>query len=149
MEGGPTLRAAGGSTAVLSALGVPLTPMTAVLGALVVAFGTEFAILWLERYREAIASGTEAGSAAADEASRGAGPGILLSGGALVLGFLSLAAGALPGIASLGFALPVVRDFGLVAAMDIVLAVAAAPAGPAPISVRMRATQGDRAPSSA
>src|SRR5258708_33192971 len=97
MEGGPTLRAAGGWTAVLFALRVPLTPMTAVLGALVVAFGTEFAILWLERYRDAIAGGTEAGSAAAEEGSRGAGPGVLLSGGAPVLGFLSLGAGSRPG----------------------------------------------------
>jgi predicted RND superfamily exporter protein len=50
----------------------------------------------------------------------------MLSGGALVLGFLALAVGALPGISGLGFDLPVVRDFGLVAAMDMILAVAAA-----------------------
>jgi predicted RND superfamily exporter protein len=126
MAWAPTLFVAGWSTAVLLALQVPLTPMTAVLGALVVAFGSEFAILWLERYREAMADGIEPGAAAAEAASRGAGPGIMLSGAALVLGFLALAAGALPGISGLGFDLPVVRDFGLVAAMDMVLAVAAA-----------------------
>jgi predicted RND superfamily exporter protein len=126
MAWAPTLFVAGWSTAVLLALQVPLTPMTAVLGALVVAFGTEFAILWLERYREAMADGIEPGAAAAEAASRGAGPGIMLSGAALVLGFLALAVGALPGISGLGFDLPVVRDFGLVAAMDMLLAVAAA-----------------------
>jgi predicted RND superfamily exporter protein len=50
----------------------------------------------------------------------------MLSGGALALGFLALAAGALPGVSGLGFDLPVVRDFGLVATMDMILAVAAA-----------------------
>jgi len=126
MAWAPTLHVAGWSTAVLFALRVPLTPMTAVLGALVVAFGTEFAILWLERYREAMADGIEPGAAAAEAASRGAGPGIMVSGAALVLGFLALAVGALPGISGLGIDLPVVRDFGLVAAMDMILAVAAA-----------------------
>jgi predicted RND superfamily exporter protein len=126
MAWAPTLFVAGWSTAVLYALRVPLTPMTAVLGALVVAFGTEFAILWLERYREAMADGIEPGAAAAEAASRGAGPGIMISGAALVLGFLALAVGDLPGLSGLGFDLPVVRDFGLVAAMDMVLAVAAA-----------------------
>jgi predicted RND superfamily exporter protein len=126
MAWAPTLLVAGWSTAALFALRVPLTPMTAVLGALVVAFGTEFAILWLERYRDALAEGVEPGAEAAEAASRAAGPGIMLSGGALALGFVALAAGAVPGISSLGFDLPVVRDFGLVATMDMILAVAAA-----------------------
>ena len=126
MAWAPTLLVAGWSTAALFALRVPLTPMTAVLGALIVAFGTEFAILWLERYRDALADGVEPGAEAAEAASRAAGPGIMLSGGALALGFVALAAGALPGISSLGFDLPVVRDFGLVATLDMILAVAAA-----------------------
>jgi predicted RND superfamily exporter protein len=126
MAGAPTLLVAGWSTAVLFALRIPLTPMTAVLGALVVAFGTEFAILWLERYRDALAAGVQPGAEAAEAASRAAGPGIMLSGGALALGFLALAAGVLPGLAGLGFDLPVVREFGLVATMDMVLAVAGA-----------------------
>jgi predicted RND superfamily exporter protein len=126
MAWAPTLLVAGWSTAVLFALRVPLTPLTAVLGALVVAFGTEFAILWLERYREALADGFPSGAEAAEAASRAAGPGIMLSGGALALGFVALAAGALPGVSRLGFDLPVVRDFGLVATMDMVLAVAGA-----------------------
>ena len=122
----PTLFVAGWSTAVLFALRTPLTPMTAVLGALVVAFGTEFAILWLERYREAIGAGSPAGGDAAAAATRGAGPGILVSGAALTLGFLALTIGGLPGVRGLGFDLPMVRDFGLVAAMDMVLALVAA-----------------------
>ncbi|GAC1583492.1 MAG: hypothetical protein NVS3B24_22210 [Candidatus Dormibacteria bacterium] len=121
----PTLFVAGWSTAVLFLLRVPLTPMTAVLGALVVAFGTEFAILWLERYREAVASGDVAGPEAAAAATRGAGPGILVSGAALTLGFLALTIGGLPGVRRLGFDLPMVRDFGLVAAMDMILALLA------------------------
>ncbi|MGI8609596.1 MAG: efflux RND transporter permease subunit [Candidatus Dormibacteria bacterium] len=121
----PTLFVAGWSTAVLFALRAPLTPMTAVLGALVVAFGTEFAILWLERYREAVAGGTPAGAEAAEVATRAAGPGIIVSGSALTLGFLALTVGGLPGIKGLGFDLPMVRDFGLVAAMDMVLALVA------------------------
>ncbi|MFN2464015.1 MAG: MMPL family transporter, partial [Candidatus Dormibacteria bacterium] len=122
----PTLLVAGWSTAVLFALRAPLTPMTAVLGALVVAFGTEFAVLWLERYREAVAAGMSPGDEAASLATRGAGPGIAVSGAALTLGFLALTIGGLPGVSSLGFDLPMVRDFGLVAAMDMVLAVLAA-----------------------
>jgi predicted RND superfamily exporter protein len=119
----PTLLVAGWSTALLTVLQVPLDPMTAVLGALVVAFGTEFAVLWLERYREALAAlSTEP---AAIAASAGAAPGILVSGGALALGFLALCVGGLPGVSALGFDLPMVRDFGLVAALDIVLAVLA------------------------
>jgi len=122
----PTVLVAGWSSAVLFALGAPLTPMTAVLGALIVAFGSEFAVLWLERYREAIASGSEPGAEAAGLASLAAGPGILVSGGALILGFLALTAGGLPGVSRLGFDLPMVRDFGLVAAMDMALAIGAA-----------------------
>jgi predicted RND superfamily exporter protein len=99
--------------------------MTAVLGALVVAFGTEFAILWLERYREAQAGGLAAGAEAAEAASRAAGPGIILSGAALTLGFLALTVGGLPLLTQLGFDLPMLRDFGLVAALDMVLAVVA------------------------
>lgn len=126
MAWAPTLLVAGWSTAVLFVLRQPLTPMTGVLGALVVAFGTEFAILWLERYREAVADGVPAGAGAAEAASRAAGPGIMLSGAALTLGFLALTLGAFPGLSALGFDLPMVRDFGLVAAMDMVLAVVAA-----------------------
>jgi predicted RND superfamily exporter protein len=121
----PTVLVAGWSTAVLFALRVPLTPMTGVLGALVVAFGSEFAILWLERYREARAQEAPAGVQAAAAASTAAGPGILISGSALALGFAALAVGGIPGVSALGFDLPMVRDFGLIAAMDIVLAVAA------------------------
>jgi predicted RND superfamily exporter protein len=121
----PTLLVAGWSTAVLFALRQPLTPMTAVLGALVVAFGTEFAILWLERYREAQADGIPAGAEAAEAASRAAGPGIILSGAALTFGFLALTIGGLPFLSQFGFDLPMVRDFGLVAALDMVLAVVA------------------------
>jgi predicted RND superfamily exporter protein len=121
----PTLLVAGWSSAILTVLRVPLTPMTAVLGAVVVAFGTEFAVLWLERYRESIEAGLTPGDAV-PAASLAAAPGIVVSGSALALGFLALAAGGLPGVSNLGFDLPMVRDFGLVAAMDIVLAVAAA-----------------------
>jgi hydrophobe/amphiphile efflux-3 (HAE3) family protein len=122
----PTLFVAGWSTAILFALRAPLTPMTAVLGALVVAFGTEFAVLWLERYREAVAGGVKAGEGAAEVATRTAGPGIIVSGSALTLGFLALTIGGLPGLRGLGFDLPMLRDFGLVAAMDMVLALMAA-----------------------
>ena len=125
MAWAPTVLVAGWSTAILFALRQPLTPMTAVLGALVVAFGTEFAILWLERYREAQADGIPAGAEAAEAASRAAGPGIILSGAALTLGFLALTIGGLPFLAGFGFDLPMVRDFGLVAALDMVLAVVA------------------------
>jgi hydrophobe/amphiphile efflux-3 (HAE3) family protein len=121
----PTLFVAGWSTAILFALRAPLTPMTAVLGALVVAFGTEFAVLWLERYREAVSGGVAAGERAAEVATRTAGPGIIVSGSALTLGFLALTIGGLPGLRGLGFDLPMLRDFGLVAAMDMVLALMA------------------------
>jgi predicted RND superfamily exporter protein len=93
---------------------------------MVVGFGAEFAVLWLERYREAVAGAVPAGRQAAAVAGGAAAPGILTSGAALVLGFLAMSVGGLPGLEGLGFDLPMLRDFGLVAALDIALAVGAA-----------------------
>ena len=81
---------------------------------MVIAFATEFAVLWLARYR-AERSGGAAAEAAAAVASRQVGPAIAASAAALVAGFATLAVSPVP----------MVRDFGLWCAGDLALATAA------------------------
>jgi hydrophobe/amphiphile efflux-3 (HAE3) family protein len=109
----PTVVGAGWATALLYASGAHATPITVLLGGVVVAFATEFGVLWLARYRAELKS---AGPAEASlTASRRVGPAIVASAAALAAGFAAL--GASP--------VPMVRDFGLWCAGDLVLATAA------------------------
>ena len=96
------------------ALRIQVTPITAVLGALVVALATEFSVIWSTRFREARRDGLGAEEAAAVTASR-TGSAIAVSGLTLCAGFLALAAGSSP----------LLRSFGLVAGCGVVAAVAA------------------------
>jgi hydrophobe/amphiphile efflux-3 (HAE3) family protein len=114
----PTVVAAGAATGLLflvgSAFGQRSSPITILLGGVVVAFATEFGVLWLGRYRSERAGGVEPGEAAG-RASRGVGPAIAASALALVAGFAALAVSAVPSV----------RDFGLWSAFDLILATAA------------------------
>ncbi len=74
----PAVVAAGWATALMWALGARETPITLLLGGVVVAFATEFAVLWLARYRAERAGGAAAEAAAA-VASRRVGPAIVAS----------------------------------------------------------------------
>jgi predicted RND superfamily exporter protein len=110
----PTVVAAGWATGLMWLVGARETPITVLLAGVVVAFATEFGVLWLGRYRSERAGGTSAATAA-DVASRRVGPAIVASAAALVAGFAALAVSPVP----------MVRDFGLWCAGDLALATAA------------------------
>jgi hypothetical protein len=110
----PMVLATGWTTLVVVALRIQITPITAVLGALVVALATEFSVIWTTRFREARRDGLGAEDAAARTSTR-TGSAIAVSGLTLCAGFVALAAGSSP----------VLRSFGLVAGCGVVAAVAA------------------------
>jgi hydrophobe/amphiphile efflux-3 (HAE3) family protein len=114
----PTVVAAGAATALLfllsSVLNQRSSPITVLLGGVVVAFATEFGVLWLARYRAERRDGVDP-SAAAGTASSGVGPAIAASGLALIAGFAVLAISTVPAV----------RDFGIWSAFDLLLATVA------------------------
>ena len=133
----PTALAAGWAPLVVRLLGrLPgdvgttlgsLNPLTVVLGALVVALGTEFGVVLLERFHEERWRGLEPGEAAA-VALGGVGRAIGVSALTLGAGFAVLAlSGLLPG------SIPLIADFGLaVVAVMLPLAVALEQRSPLP-----------------
>jgi hydrophobe/amphiphile efflux-3 (HAE3) family protein len=110
----PTVVAAGWITGAQHLAAARATPITVLLSGVVIAFATEFGVLWLARYRGERARGADA-VAAADVASRRVGPAIVASAAALAAGFAALALSPVP----------MVRDFGLWCAGDLALATAA------------------------
>jgi uncharacterized protein len=110
----PTAVAAGWATGLLFLFHVSSSPITVLLAGVVVAFATEFSVLWLTRYSNARRDGADA-STASSEASLRVGPAIVASGLALVIGFAVLAVSPVP----------MVRDFGLWSAADLALATGA------------------------
>ena len=107
----PTAVAAGWATGLLWLLRVEANPITVLLAGVVVAFATEFSVLWLTRYSSERRGGAEPDAAAAAASAR-VGPAILASALALVLGFAVL------GVSNV----PMVREFGLFSAADLALA---------------------------
>jgi uncharacterized protein len=110
----PTVAAAGWVTAAMVATGGRQTPITILLAGVVVAFATEFGVLWLSRYREERGGGATPDEAS-EAASRRVGPAIVAAGAALVTAFAALAVSQVP----------MVRDFGLWCAADMAVATAA------------------------
>jgi hypothetical protein len=104
----PIVLATGWSALVLYLLGIALNPMSATLGALVIAISTEFSVLLSERVRQERAAGRTA-SAALAYAYRSTGGAVLVSGITAIAGFGVL---AVSDIAML-------RDFGLVTLVDL------------------------------
>jgi len=125
----PTVLAAGWAPLVLLLLGrLPgglgatlgsLNPLTVVLGALVIALGTEFGVMLLSRFYEERRRGLDPDAAAA-AALGGAGRAIRISALTLGAGFAVL---ALSGLFPNSF--PLVADFGLAVVIDLGLAVGA------------------------
>jgi hydrophobe/amphiphile efflux-3 (HAE3) family protein len=107
----PTAVAAGWATGLLFLLHVASSPITVLLAGVVVAFATEFSVLWLTRYGSARRGGSAAAEASL-EASLRVGPAIVASALALVAGFAVLAVSPVP----------MVRDFGLWCGADLLLA---------------------------
>ncbi|MGH3369322.1 MAG: MMPL family transporter, partial [Nocardioidaceae bacterium] len=104
----PIVLATGWSSLVLWVAGVPLNPMSATLGALVVAIATEFSILLSARYHEERQRGGTMGEALR-RAYSGTGAAVLASGVTAIAGF-----------AVLVFTdIRMLRDFGLVTVFDL------------------------------
>ena len=107
----PIALATGWSALVLFALRIPLNPMSAVLGALVIAISTEFGVLLAERYRAERAEGYDPAPALRRTyASTGAA--VLASGTTAIAGFAVLIVSDIK----------MLRDFGIVTVVDLTVA---------------------------
>ena len=109
----PIVLATGWSSLVLWVAGVPLNPMSATLGALVIAIATEFSVLLSARYHEERGRGGTMGEALRRAYAR-TGAAVLASGITAIAGF-----------AVLVFTdIRMLRDFGLVTVFDLGVALA-------------------------
>lgn len=107
----PIVLVTGWSSALMWVAGIDLSPLTAVLGALVIAIGTEFTVLLLSRYWEERGKGN--GYALAMEEA------VAKVGRAITASALTVAAGFGALIAS---SFPALRDFGIVTVVDVIFA---------------------------
>ncbi len=121
----PVLMATGWSGLVVAALGISLNPMSATLGALVIAITTEFAVILSARYQREREAGLSVGEALRLTYLR-TGPAVLASGVTAIAGFAVLAIAGLPVLDDIGLisVAPVLRDFGLVTVADLAVALA-------------------------
>jgi predicted RND superfamily exporter protein len=109
----PIALATGWSALIVFAIGIPLNPMSATLGALVIAISTEFSVLLSERYRQERLAGLEPGPAL-QRTYRLTGAAVLASGLTAIAGFGVL---VLSNITML-------RDFGFVTLIDLTVSLA-------------------------
>jgi predicted RND superfamily exporter protein len=107
----PVLLATGWSSLLIAAMGVDLNPMSATLGALVIAIATEFSVLLSARYERERRAGLSVGEALRVTYER-TGAAVLASGITATAGFAALAATDIR----------MLRDFGLVTVADLVVA---------------------------
>jgi hypothetical protein len=107
----PIVLATGWSALVLELVGVPLNPMSATLGALVIAIATEFSVLLAARYEEERALAATVGEALRRAYSR-TGMAVLASGITAIAGFAALIATDIQ----------MLRDFGIVTVLDLSVA---------------------------
>jgi predicted RND superfamily exporter protein len=108
----PIALATGWSALLLWVLGVSLNPLSAALGALVIALSTEFAVLLAARYR-AEREAHDVGEALV-RTYRSTGAAVLASGVTAIAGFAVLIASDIP----------MLRDFGLVTVIDLSVSLA-------------------------
>ena len=104
----PIALASGWSALVLFVLRVPLNPMSATLGALVIAISTEFSVLLTARYREERAGGLEP-SDALRRTYASTGAAVVASGATAIAGFAVLALSDVQ----------MLSDFGRVTVVDL------------------------------
>ncbi|MFN2613056.1 MAG: RND family transporter, partial [Solirubrobacterales bacterium] len=109
----PIALATGWSALVVAAMGIPLNPMTATLGALVIAIATEFSVILSARYESERARGLSVGEALRRTYER-TGTAVLASGVTAIAGFAAL------GVSDIRM----LRDFGLVTIADLAVALA-------------------------
>ncbi|MHB8657832.1 MAG: efflux RND transporter permease subunit [Solirubrobacteraceae bacterium] len=104
----PIVLATGWSALVLFLIGIPLNPMSATLGALVIAISTEFSVLLAERFRQERAAGAEV-TEALSLTYRSTGRAVLASGITAIAGFGVL----------IFSSITMLRDFGFVTLIDL------------------------------
>jgi hypothetical protein len=109
----PVVLATGWSALVVAAIGVSLNPMSATLGALVIAIATEFSVILSARYERERGGGLSVGEALRVTYAR-TGSAVLASGATAIAGFAALAATDIR----------MLRDFGLVTVADLAVALA-------------------------
>lgn len=110
----PIVLVTGWSSGVMWFLNIELNPLTAVMSALIVGIGTEFSVLLLERYWEELGRGADPHEAM-DRAVSRIGRAIAASGLTVAAGFAALLASSFP----------VLREFGAVTVIDVLLALVA------------------------
>jgi uncharacterized protein len=106
----PIVLATGWSALVLEAAGVPLNPMSATLGALVIAIGTEFSVILAARYEAERRHGLSVGEALRRTYAR-TGAAVAASGATAIAGFAVLIVSDVR----------MLRDFGLVTVFDLLV----------------------------
>jgi uncharacterized protein len=104
----PIALATGWSALILYLIGIPLNPMSATLGTLVIAISTEFSVLLSERFRQERAAGHELQAALA-RTYRSTGAAVLASGITAIVGFGVLVFSNIT----------MLRDFGFVTLVDL------------------------------
>ena len=109
----PIVLATGWSSLVLEAADVPLNPMSATLGALVIAIATEFSVILAARYHSERGEGRSVGEALRRTYAR-TGAAVAASGVTAIAGFAVLVASDVR----------MLRDFGLVTVFDLAVALA-------------------------
>jgi len=109
----PIVLATGWSSLVLEAADVPLNPMSATLGALVIAIATEFSVILAARYHSERGEGRSVGEALRRTYAR-TGAAVAASGVTAIAGFAVLIASDVR----------MLRDFGLVTVFDLAVALA-------------------------
>jgi uncharacterized protein len=109
----PIALATGWSSLILFATGIPLNPMSATLGALVIAISTEFSVLLSERFRQERRAGRAPAEALA-RTYRFTGSAVLTSGITAIAGF---------GVLTFS-SITMLRDFGFVTLIDMSVSLA-------------------------
>jgi predicted RND superfamily exporter protein len=107
----PIVLATGWSSLVIAAMEIPVNPMTAALGALVIAIATEFSVILSSRYHEERTAGRSVGEALRRAYAR-TGAAVTASGATAIAGFAALVASDIR----------MLRDFGLVTVVDLSVA---------------------------
>jgi hypothetical protein len=104
----PIAFATGWSALILFLIGIPLNPMSAAMGTLVIAISTEFSVLLSERFRQERQAGHAPAEALA-RTYRSTGAAVLASGVTAIAGFAVLIVSSIT----------MLRDFGLVTLVDL------------------------------
>jgi hydrophobe/amphiphile efflux-3 (HAE3) family protein len=109
----PIALATGWSALILYLIGIPLNPMSAALGTLVIAISTEFSVLLSERFRQERSGGLGLGPAL-ERTYRSTGAAVLASGITAIAGFGVLIVSSIT----------MLRDFGFVTLVDLTVSLA-------------------------